>query len=120
MKGRETPVGQEPDAVTFGNAVAQRRTKAHISQDDLAQRAGVSRSTLQAMEAGRRTGKTSRRLVAEALGATVDELFGRGQTHEFKIYRPEDGKLLLTVLSDEPLSPEQQARFVRAAFEGGA
>lgn len=58
------------------NSVMTRRRSAGLSQGELAQRTGVSRQTINAIERGRydpRLGLAFR--LAQALGCRVDELF---------------------------------------------
>lgn len=51
------------------------RDKASLSQEELAERAGVSRATIAALERGKRTAQPkTRRKLAEALGVAPHEL----------------------------------------------
>lgn len=60
--------------------VAARRKALGWSQDDLSARAGVPRSSVSAIEAGRLTPSVTAALaVAQALGCNVEELFGAGE-----------------------------------------
>ncbi|MEM9194299.1 MAG: substrate-binding domain-containing protein [Myxococcota bacterium] len=61
---------------TLISAVRERRTAARLSQSDLADRAGISRQAVSAIEAGRQIPSTTLALrLARALGSTVDDLF---------------------------------------------
>lgn len=68
-----------PSAKIEPRPVAQRRKALGWSQDELAVKAGIPRSSVSAIEAGRLTPSVTAALaVARALGCSVEELFGRG------------------------------------------
>jgi molybdate-binding protein/DNA-binding XRE family transcriptional regulator len=61
------------------NRVRERRTAVGLTQAELAERAGISRTAVTAIEGGRLVPSVAAALaIAEALGATVEALFGRG------------------------------------------
>jgi molybdate-binding protein/DNA-binding XRE family transcriptional regulator len=62
------------------HAVASRRAARNWSQEELAARSGIPRSSVSAIEAGRLTPSVTAALsVAHALECSVEELFGRGE-----------------------------------------
>lgn len=61
------------------NRVRERRTAVGLTQAELAERAGISRTAVTAIEGGRLVPSVAAALaIAEVLGATVEALFGRG------------------------------------------
>jgi putative molybdopterin biosynthesis protein len=64
----------------FRNVLRQRRTDAGLRQNELAERAGVSRQTLSAIEAGESVPATTIALqLARVLGCRVEEIFTLGE-----------------------------------------
>ncbi len=61
----------------MGYKIKEIRESKHMTQDELAQKSGISRVTISAMENGVERNTTSRTLVklAEALGVTIDQIF---------------------------------------------
>lgn len=61
----------------MGYKIKEIRESKHMTQDELAQKSGISRVTISAMENGAERNTTSRTLVklAEALGVTIDQIF---------------------------------------------
>jgi transcriptional regulator with XRE-family HTH domain len=65
----------EPIAVTFGAVLRERREAAGISQEQLADRAGLHRTYVSLIERGKRTASIEVvRKVAGALGVSMAEL----------------------------------------------
>jgi transcriptional regulator with XRE-family HTH domain len=65
----------EPIAATFGAVLRERREAAGISQEQLADRAGLHRTYVSLIERGRRTASIEVvRKLAKALGASMTEL----------------------------------------------
>jgi molybdate-binding protein/transcriptional regulator with XRE-family HTH domain len=74
-----------PRAKSLKHPVAARRTARGWSQDELSVRAGVPRSSVSAIEAGRLTPSVTAALaVAQALECSVEELFGAGEGQSTK------------------------------------
>lgn len=61
----------------MGYKIKEIRESKHMTQDELAQKSGISRVAISAMENGVERNTTSRTLVklAEALGVTIDQIF---------------------------------------------
>lgn len=89
-----------------GNRVRERRTAVGMTQAELAERAGISRSAVTAIEGARLVPSVAAALaIADVLGVTVEALFGRGGI------RAEE-----EVWGWEP--PDARARFWRAEVAG--
>jgi putative transcriptional regulator len=107
--------GQGRDLVAIGETLAQLRRDAGLTQEELARRADVGRSTVQNVErAYKEVGTVELRKIAEALGTTLEAL---QRVHRFDVY-DDEGRLLISVLSEVPLSERQKAAHQKAAFEG--
>jgi transcriptional regulator with XRE-family HTH domain len=61
-------------ALTPGQRIKAARIRLALTQDDVAQRAGVSLSTVQSIERDRRVRRKSLRLVAEVVGLDIETL----------------------------------------------
>lgn len=61
----------------MGYKVREARKAANMTQEELAQKSGVSRGTICALEGGNTYGTSSKTLlkIARALGTTVDKIF---------------------------------------------
>lgn len=61
----------------MGSKVREFREKRKMSQEELAEKSGVSRGTISAIETGRSENVNSKTLlrIAEALDTTVDQIF---------------------------------------------
>lgn len=61
----------------MGNRIRQKREEINMTQEQLAERSGVSRATISALENGVERNTTSKTLIAiaSAMGATVDDIF---------------------------------------------
>lgn len=61
----------------MGNKIKERREEIRMTQEELAQKSGVSRQTISALENGIDRNTTSKTLlaIATALGSTVDSIF---------------------------------------------
>ena len=61
----------------MGIKIKERRIAAGISQEELAEMSGVSRTTISAIESGKARSTTTKTLqnIAHALGATLDQIF---------------------------------------------
>lgn len=61
----------------MGYKLREVRESRHMTQEELAEKSGISRVTISAMENGVERNTTSRTLVklAEALGVTIDQIF---------------------------------------------
>src|SRR5437870_1635454 len=68
--------GEISDAVTIGRRLVELREGRGLTQEDIADVIGRSRSTVYAAEAGRRVRPKTLRLMAEALGTTLEGLLG--------------------------------------------
>lgn len=63
--------------ITMGNKITEARKKKCISQEELAKKSGVSRSTISGLESGRITITTTDTLkkIADALGEKIGDIF---------------------------------------------
>ncbi len=61
----------------MGFKIKEMREKQNMTQEQLAEKSGISRVTISELECGKRHGTTSKTLVsiAKALGTTVDKIF---------------------------------------------
>jgi transcriptional regulator with XRE-family HTH domain len=92
---RLCPVAKDQGRTVVGARVARLRDERNMTQEKLAALAGVSRATIQALEKGRTSGRTSLPAIAAALGVTPGELSGAHELIEATVVR--DGELLLSV-----------------------
>ena len=67
----------ENEVRKMGNKIRQRREEIRMTQEELAERSGVSRATISALENGTDRNTTSKTLIAiaTAMGSTVDAIF---------------------------------------------
>lgn len=72
--GRQSTVENAESQV--GERIRQRRLRRFLTQQELAELAGVSKRTVQSVEKGTRPRGSTARALAEALGLTIDELTG--------------------------------------------
>jgi len=70
-------LNQEQTDITTGKQIRHLRTQSGMTQEELAEKSGVSRGTISALENGIDRTTTSKTLVklAQALDATVDRIF---------------------------------------------
>jgi transcriptional regulator with XRE-family HTH domain len=70
------PSQEDKNLAAFGKRVAMLRQKRGLTQDDLADKTGLSVDTIGAVEQGRRWARlTTLHKLAKGLGITTDELF---------------------------------------------
>ncbi len=79
--------GTEVDPAAVGRRVRRRRRAAGLSQGELADRAGVSRQAVGALEAGRHLPRADAALaLAAELGTTVEDLLAPGTGHDTPVH----------------------------------
>lgn len=70
------PSQEDKNLAAFGKRVASLRVKRNLTQDQLADKAGLSIDTISAIERGRRWARlTTLHQLAKGLGTSTDELF---------------------------------------------
>jgi transcriptional regulator with XRE-family HTH domain len=70
------PTQEDKNLAAFGKKVANMRLKRGLTQDQLADKTGLSIDTIGAIEQGRRWARlTTLHKLAKGLGTTTDELF---------------------------------------------
>jgi len=70
------PSQEDKNLVAFGRKVAALRQKRNLTQDQLADKTGLSIDTIGAIERGRRWARlTTLHQLAKGLGVSTDELF---------------------------------------------
>jgi transcriptional regulator with XRE-family HTH domain len=70
------PSQEDKNLAAFGKRIAALRLKRNLTQDQLADKAGLSIDTISAIERGRRWARlTTLHQLARGLGTTTDELF---------------------------------------------
>ena len=68
-------------AETLGDRIRMHRARLHMTQTQLAERIGVSLTTISAIETGQTDPRVSRiAAIADALGVSVDYLLGRRES----------------------------------------
>lgn len=73
----------EPVMANCGERISLERVKRSWTQEQLAERAGMSTRTVQRIESGHEPSLATMRLLAEALGIAVEELSGLGRRLHF-------------------------------------
>lgn len=70
------PSQEDKNVAAFGKKVAAMRQKRNMTQDQLADKAGLSIDTISSIERGKRWARlTTLHQLAKGLGVTTDELF---------------------------------------------
>lgn len=109
----------------FAERLKDLRTKRGYSQQDLAKKLGISKSTISMLEVGsRQPSKEMMELIADFFNVTLDYLMGKDDV-SFYFFTPEQSDLLVKLSADESLytlvekvvngSDEQKKRLLQMA-----
>ena len=87
----------------FAERLKDLRTKRGYSQQDLAKKLGISKSTISMLEVGsRQPSKEMMELIADYFNVTLDYLMGKDDV-SFYFFTPEQSDLLVKLSADEDL-----------------
>lgn len=87
----------------FAERLKDLRTKRGYSQQDLAKKLGISKSTISMLEVGsRQPSKEMMELIADYFNVTLDYLMGKDDV-SFYYFTPEQSDLLVKLSADEDL-----------------